>query len=67
MSSVDSLLAPAPARTKGHLENVGDHLMSPEGKKAIIRLAEDWHIFHALGLWQKLIPEIAGLIADARG
>lgn len=31
------------------------------------RIAEDWHIFDALGLWQKLIPEIGGLIADAQG
>jgi steroid delta-isomerase-like uncharacterized protein len=30
------------------------------------RIAEDWHIFHALGLWKKLIPEIAGLIAEAQ-
>jgi predicted ester cyclase len=30
------------------------------------RIAEDWHIFHALGLWQALIPEIAELIANAR-
>ncbi len=30
------------------------------------RIAEDWHIFHALGMWQKLIPEIAGLIAGAQ-
>ena len=31
------------------------------------RIAEDWHIFHALGLWQSLIPEIKELIDDARG
>jgi steroid delta-isomerase-like uncharacterized protein len=31
------------------------------------RIAEDWHVFHALGLWQQLIPEIGGLLAQARG
>jgi predicted ester cyclase len=31
------------------------------------RIAEDWHVFHALGLWQTLIPEIAERIAKARG
>jgi predicted ester cyclase len=31
------------------------------------RIAEDWHIFHALGLWQTLIPEIKNLIDEARG
>ena len=31
------------------------------------RIAEDWHIFHALGLWQSLIPEIKELIDEARG
>jgi steroid delta-isomerase-like uncharacterized protein len=30
------------------------------------RIAEDWHIFHALGLWQKLIPDVASLIAQAQ-
>jgi steroid delta-isomerase-like uncharacterized protein len=25
-------------------------------------IAEDWHIFHSIGLWQKLIPEIGELI-----
>ena len=30
------------------------------------RIAEDWHIFHALGLWQTLVPEIASRIADAQ-
>jgi steroid delta-isomerase-like uncharacterized protein len=29
------------------------------------RIAEDWHIFHALGLWQTLIPEITGLVGAA--
>ena len=29
------------------------------------RIAEDWHIFHSIGLWQKLIPEIAELIEEA--
>ena len=28
-------------------------------------IAEDWHIFHALALWQTLIPEIGNLIAAA--
>lgn len=28
-------------------------------------IAEDWHIFHSLGLWQKLIPEIGELIGKA--
>ena len=31
------------------------------------RIAEDWHVFHALGLWQQLIPEIGDLIVQARG
>jgi steroid delta-isomerase-like uncharacterized protein len=30
------------------------------------RIAEDWHIFHALGLWQRLIPGISDLLAEAR-
>lgn len=30
------------------------------------RIAEDWHVFHALGLWQQLIPEITDLIGQAR-
>lgn len=28
-------------------------------------IAEDWHIFHSIGLWQTLIPEIAELIQQA--
>lgn len=28
-------------------------------------IAEDWHIFHSIGLWQTLIPEIAELIKQA--
>ena len=28
-------------------------------------IAEDWHIFHSIGLWQKLIPEIADLVEAA--
>ncbi len=28
-------------------------------------IAEDWHIFHAIGLWQTLIPEIEELIKSA--
>ena len=28
-------------------------------------IAEDWHIFYSLGLWQTLIPEIKTLIEDA--
>jgi steroid delta-isomerase-like uncharacterized protein len=28
-------------------------------------ITEDWHIFHAIGLWQTLIPEIGGMIEDA--
>ena len=28
-------------------------------------IAEDWHIFHAIGLWQTLIPEIEELIKAA--
>lgn len=28
-------------------------------------IAEDWHIFHSIGLWQKLIPEIRSLIEQA--
>ena len=50
----------------------------PSGKKvtypiiAIYRIvdgkiAEDWHIFHTLGLWQQLIPEISELLKKARG
>jgi steroid delta-isomerase-like uncharacterized protein len=30
------------------------------------RIAEDWHVFHALGLWQTLIPEIRELLDRAR-
>jgi steroid delta-isomerase-like uncharacterized protein len=26
------------------------------------KIAEDWHIFHSIGLWQTLIPEISELI-----
>jgi predicted ester cyclase len=29
------------------------------------RIAEDWHIFHAIALWQTLISEIGGLIEQA--
>lgn len=29
------------------------------------RIAEDWHIYHALGLWEALIPEIGNLIEKA--
>lgn len=58
---------------KGQFYNI-----SPSGKKvtypiiAIYRIAdgkiaEDWHIFHALGLWQQLIPEINQLLKKARG
>ena len=50
----------------------------PSGKKvaypiiAIYRvadgkIAEDWHIFHILGLWQELIPEISELLKKAHG
>lgn len=28
-------------------------------------IAEDWHIFHSIGLWQNLIPEIGELIERA--
>jgi predicted ester cyclase len=28
-------------------------------------IAEDWHIFHAITLWQTLIPEIGDLIGQA--
>lgn len=28
-------------------------------------IAEDWHIFHSIGLWQTLIPEIEELIRAA--
>lgn len=28
-------------------------------------IAEDWHIFHSIGLWQTLIPEIGALIEQA--
>ena len=28
-------------------------------------IAEDWHIFHAIGLWQTLLPEIGDLIERA--
>jgi steroid delta-isomerase-like uncharacterized protein len=48
----------------------------PSGKKvtypilAIYRIedgkiAEDWHIFHSIGLWEQLIPEIKVLIEQA--
>ena len=29
------------------------------------KIAEGWHIFHSIGLWQELIPEIAELIEAA--
>ena len=28
-------------------------------------IAEDWHLFHSIGLWQQLIPEIGALIEQA--
>jgi steroid delta-isomerase-like uncharacterized protein len=28
-------------------------------------IAEDWHIFHSLALWQTLIPEISRLVSEA--
>ncbi len=28
-------------------------------------IIEDWHIFHAIGLWQTLIPEIGRMIEEA--
>jgi hypothetical protein len=28
-------------------------------------IVEDWHIFHSIGLWQTLIPEISHLIEEA--
>lgn len=28
-------------------------------------IAEDWHIFHSIGLWQALIAEIGALIEQA--
>jgi len=31
------------------------------------KIAEDWHIFHSLGLWKQLIPEIDELLKKARG
>jgi len=31
------------------------------------RIAEDWHAFHALGLWQQVLPEIGKRIRRARG
>ncbi len=30
------------------------------------KIAEDWHIFHAFGLWQQLIPEIGELLKRTR-
>jgi steroid delta-isomerase-like uncharacterized protein len=58
---------------KGQFYNI-----PPSGKKvtypiiAIYRIAdgkiaEDWHIFHTLGLWQQFIPEIGELLKKARG
>lgn len=29
------------------------------------KIAEDWHIFHSIGLWEQLIPEIKVLIEQA--
>ena len=29
------------------------------------RIAEDWHIFYSIALWQTLIPEIKTLIEEA--
>jgi predicted ester cyclase len=31
------------------------------------KIAEDWHIFHTLGLWQQLIPQINELLKKAHG
>lgn len=31
------------------------------------RIAEDWHIFDALGFWEQLVPEIGELRAQAQG
>lgn len=28
-------------------------------------IAEDWHIFHSIGLWEQLIPKIKSLIEQA--
>jgi steroid delta-isomerase-like uncharacterized protein len=28
-------------------------------------IAEDWHIFHSIGLWEQLIPEVKSLIEQA--
>lgn len=30
------------------------------------KIAEDWHMFHDLSLWQQLIPEIGELLKEAR-
>jgi predicted ester cyclase len=30
-------------------------------------IAEDWHIFHSIGLWQALIPQIGSLVEEATG
>lgn len=29
------------------------------------KIAEDWHIFHAIGLWQEILPEVRELIEKA--
>ncbi len=34
-------------------------------QKENVMIAEDWHIFHSIGLWQELIPEIGALIEQA--
>lgn len=50
--------------------------ISPSGKEVIYpiiaiyriengMIAEDWHIFHSIGLWQTLIPEVRTLIEKA--
>lgn len=31
------------------------------------RIAENWHVFHALGLWETIIPEIGELVKKAMG
>lgn len=31
------------------------------------RIAEDWHLFDALGFWEQLVPEVGELLAKAQG
>lgn len=78
---IQELLAAEGGRVIGRWLFRGTHTgpffnLAPTGKEvtypiiAIYRMeggkvAEDWHLFHALGLWQTLMPEIEAAITAA--